>query len=249
MMTQHNQLVEDYLERLDQAARRLPEDRRIDLLSSVREHITVALDESGPGGEAEVRQVLGKLGSPEEIVSAALADDEPKPAPVVRSLADPTGFGNAGDQWRGAVMTLAMSAAEREAFLADVHVGVLSVAGGADRAPLALPVWYLYEPGGEIAFITGRDSRKMALVREAGRVSLVVQDPTPPYRYASVEGSVVSIEDPARQEDRRTLAERYLGVEGGAQYLESTKDVADTMVMFRVRPERWYTRDYRKQSA
>ena len=73
--------------------------------------------------------------------------------------------------------------------------------------------------------------------------------PAPPYRYASVEGPVVSIEDPARQEDRRTMAERYLGVDGGAQYLESTKDVADTMVMVRVRPERWYTRDYRKQST
>jgi PPOX class probable F420-dependent enzyme len=146
-------------------------------------------------------------------------------------------------------MTLAMSAADREAYLADVHVGVLSVVGGPDRAPLALPVWYSYEPGGEIAFITGRDSRKMALIREAGRVSLVVQDPAPPYRYASVEGPVVSYEDPARQEDRRALAERYLGVDGGAQYLESTKDVADTMVLVRVRPERWYTRDYAKQSS
>lgn len=146
-------------------------------------------------------------------------------------------------------MTLAMSSAEREAFLADAHVGILSVAGGADRAPLALPVWYLYEPGGEISFVTGRDSRKMELIRQAGRVSLVVQDPAPPYRYASVEGPVVSTEDPAKQEDRRTLAERYLGVEGGAQYLESTRDIADTMVMVRVRPERWYTRDYRKQTA
>jgi PPOX class probable F420-dependent enzyme len=146
-------------------------------------------------------------------------------------------------------MTLVMSSAEREAFLADVHVGVLSVAGGAGRAPLALPVWYLYEPGGEIALVTGRDSRKMELVRQAGRVSLVVQDPAPPYRYASVEGPVVSIEAPARPEDRRTLAERYLGVDGGAQYLESTQDVADTMVMVRVRPELWYTRDYRKQTT
>ncbi|MGI8329987.1 pyridoxamine 5'-phosphate oxidase family protein [Actinomadura scrupuli] len=143
-------------------------------------------------------------------------------------------------------MTLAMSAAEREAFLAGVHVGVLSVAEGEDRAPLAIPVWYLYEPGGDIAFITGRDSRKMELVRKAGRVSLVAQDGELPYRYASVEGPVVVIQDPARQEDRITLAERYLGPEGAAQYLESTKDVAGTMVTVSVRPERWYTRDYGK---
>lgn len=143
-------------------------------------------------------------------------------------------------------MTLAMSAAEREAFLAGVHVGVLSVAEEADRAPLAIPVWYLYEPGGDIAFITARDSRKMELVRKTGRVSLVAQDGEPPYRYASVEGPIVAVEDPARPEDRRTMAERYIGPEGAAQYLEATKDVADTMVMVRVRPERWYTRDYTK---
>ena len=143
-------------------------------------------------------------------------------------------------------MTLVMSAAERESFLAETHVGVLSVADGPDRAPLSLPVWYEYEPGGEIAFITGRDSRKMALVRAAGRVSLVAQEEALPYRYVSVEGPVVSIEEPVRQEDRRTMAERYLGAEDGARYLESTRDVQDSMAMVRVRPERWYTRDYRK---
>jgi PPOX class probable F420-dependent enzyme len=142
-------------------------------------------------------------------------------------------------------MTLAMSVPEREAFLAGAHVGVLSVAE-ADRAPLAVPVWYLYEPGGEIAFITGRDSRKMALVRKAGRVSVVAQEGVMPYRYASVEGPVVAIEEPARQEDRWTMAERYLGPQVAAQYMEATKAVAETMVLVRVRPERWYTRDYSK---
>lgn len=144
-------------------------------------------------------------------------------------------------------MSLAMSAAEREAFLAGPHVGILSVADDAGRAPLAMPVWYAYEPGGEITFITGQDSRKMALIRAAGRVSLVAQEAALPYRYVSVEGPVVGFEDPARPEDRRAMAERYLGAEGGAEYLEATKDAADTMVLTRVRPERWYTRDYTKQ--
>ncbi|WP_396446522.1 pyridoxamine 5'-phosphate oxidase family protein [Actinomadura sp.] len=144
-------------------------------------------------------------------------------------------------------MSLTMSAAEREAFLAGPHVGILSVADDAGRAPLAMPVWYAYEPGGEITFITGRDSRKMALIRAAGRVSLVAQEAALPYRYVSVEGPVVGFEDPARPEDRRAMAERYLGAEGGAEYLEATKDAADTMVLTRVRPKRWYTRDYTKQ--
>jgi nitroimidazol reductase NimA-like FMN-containing flavoprotein (pyridoxamine 5'-phosphate oxidase superfamily) len=35
-----------------------------------------------------------------------------------------------------------MDHAEREAFLAEVHVGVLTVVAGAGRRPLATPVWY-----------------------------------------------------------------------------------------------------------
>ncbi|WP_192810296.1 pyridoxamine 5'-phosphate oxidase family protein [Actinomadura rudentiformis] len=142
-------------------------------------------------------------------------------------------------------MTLAMNAAERERFLADLHVGILSVTAEDGAAPLAVPVWYLYEPGGEISFVTGQDSRKMSLIRKAGRVSLVVQNEQLPYGYVSVEGAVTAVEQ-AHPEERRTLAERYLGAEGAAQYLESTKDVAHTMVVVRVRPERWLTRDYSK---
>lgn len=143
-------------------------------------------------------------------------------------------------------MTLTMSPAEREAFLAGPHVGVLSVADEAGRAPLAIPVWYGYAPGGEITFITGRDSRKLALVRAAGRVSMVAQEATLPYRYAAVEGPVVGMEDPARPEDRRAMAERYLSPEDADRYLAATEDVAGTMVLVRVRPEHWYTRDYGK---
>ena len=45
-------------------------------------------------------------------------------------------------------MSMKMTAAEREAFLADLHVGVLSIAREG-RAPLSAPIWYDYEPGGE----------------------------------------------------------------------------------------------------
>ena len=51
-------------------------------------------------------------------------------------------------------MTLAMTRSEREAFLADVHVGIISIENPG-RGPLSVPIWYLYEPGGEIAIVTG----------------------------------------------------------------------------------------------
>ena len=56
-------------------------------------------------------------------------------------------------------MSLAMTREEREAFLAEVHVGVVSIAD-PERGPLTVPIWYAYEPGGELRIVTDRDSRK-----------------------------------------------------------------------------------------
>lgn len=140
-------------------------------------------------------------------------------------------------------MTLTMTAAEREAFLAEPRVGVLSVADRDGRAPLTVPIWYGYQPGGQIWFSTGEGSRKMERIRAAGRVSLLAQTEQMPYRYVSVEGPVSAI-DPATQEERRTLAERYLGPDGADRYLAATGDVAATMMIVRVDPEHWLSRDY-----
>ena len=103
--------------------------------------------------------------------------------------------------WYDAVMWVAMTAAEREEFLAGVHVGVLSAAVGTAGRTLTVPVWYSYQPGGLLTVLTGRRSRKAAVVRAVGRFSLCVQDDSPPYRYVSVEGPVVSEEelDPAER--------------------------------------------------
>jgi len=82
-----------------------------------------------------------------------------------------------------------MTVAERVAFVAGAHVGVLAV-DEAGRGPHALPVWYLYEAGDVLIGIDG-SSRKAALLREAGRASLTVQTETAPYQYVSIEGPVV----------------------------------------------------------
>ena len=86
-----------------------------------------------------------------------------------------------------------MSRAEREKFLAAVRVGVLSVADAA-RGPLTVPVWYGYEPGGDVWFVTGRDSQKGKRLLLVDRISLCVQTETPPYQYVSVEGPIAGIE-------------------------------------------------------
>jgi PPOX class probable F420-dependent enzyme len=142
-------------------------------------------------------------------------------------------------------MSYAMSVAEREQFLAGVHVGVLSVAENGDRAPLAAPVWYDYQPGGLVSVITARGSRKGVALAAAGRMSLCAQDENPPYRYVSVEGPVAI--DELDLEERLAMARRYLGPDGGDRYVASNPDPAGENVMIRMTPEHWLTVDYGKQ--
>jgi nitroimidazol reductase NimA-like FMN-containing flavoprotein (pyridoxamine 5'-phosphate oxidase superfamily) len=143
-------------------------------------------------------------------------------------------------------MSLAMTVQEREDFLAEVHVAIVSVADDSGRAPLAVPIWYDYRPGGEISLITDRDSRKTALIRAAGRVTVAVQNGEMPYRYASAEGPVTAIEEPVTVEQRWEMAKRYLGSEGADGYIDSTPGATERMVRILVRPEHWLTRDYTK---
>jgi uncharacterized protein len=144
-------------------------------------------------------------------------------------------------------MTTRMTRQEREAFLADVHVGVLSVAqdGGA---PLTVPVWYSYTPGGEVRIVTGATTHKARALRAAGGFSLCAQDGTPPYRYVTVAGPVAAIEAVDLERDLRPLARRYLGVEGGDRWVEenggSTAGQGD--VLIRLRPQSWLSADFGK---
>jgi nitroimidazol reductase NimA-like FMN-containing flavoprotein (pyridoxamine 5'-phosphate oxidase superfamily) len=145
-------------------------------------------------------------------------------------------------------MTTTMSRGEREAFLADVHVGILSV-DDPGHGPLTVPIWYVYEPGVTVDFITRRGSTKAGLLRTAGRCSLCVQSEIPPYGFVSVEGPVTWGEDPADPEALRAFAYRYLGPKDGEAYLAATAGDAPKNVMFRLTPERWRTADFSKQTG
>jgi nitroimidazol reductase NimA-like FMN-containing flavoprotein (pyridoxamine 5'-phosphate oxidase superfamily) len=140
-----------------------------------------------------------------------------------------------------------MTRTEREVFLADVHVGVLAIPE-TGRGPLSAPIWYGYEPGGEIWLVTGRDSRKGRLLAKGVRVGFVVQSEEAPYRYVSIEGPVVSVAPSPGDAEERELAHRYLGPEAGDAYVASTAARRETEpnVLVRIRPERWLSVDYRK---
>jgi hypothetical protein len=144
-------------------------------------------------------------------------------------------------------MSMAMTKIERETFLADTHVAIISVAEPG-RAPLTVPIWYAYEPGGVVRLLTGGSSKKAQLIRKAGRLSLCVQTETAPYKYISIEGPV-TIGTPDFERDARPMAYRYLGQQMGDWYLQTTASEQANSILVTVKPERWLTVDYSKMMS
>jgi hypothetical protein len=143
-------------------------------------------------------------------------------------------------------MSLAMTKDEREAFLTGVHVGIIGIADG-DRGPLTTPLWYAYEPEGDVRIVIDRTSRKAQLLARVGRFSLCAQNESLPYKYVSVEGPVVSSATADVERDVRPLARRYLGTARGDEYIERTRSALESDgLLIRMRPERWLTVDYAK---
>ncbi|WP_326667326.1 pyridoxamine 5'-phosphate oxidase family protein [Streptomyces canus] len=137
---------------------------------------------------------------------------------------------------------MALTREQREQFLDEPHIAALAVDAGEGRAPLVLPIWYQYTPGGDIWIMTGRDSRKHELIRAAGRFSLLVERVEPTIRYVSVEGPVVDTR-PGTVEDLREMSARYLPAEKVDGYVEFASKNHGEQVIIRLRPERWVTSD------
>jgi nitroimidazol reductase NimA-like FMN-containing flavoprotein (pyridoxamine 5'-phosphate oxidase superfamily) len=137
---------------------------------------------------------------------------------------------------------------ERQAFLAEPHIAVLSVASDDGRPPLAVPLWYGYEPGSNLTFFTGtqgRRARKTGLIEKAGVLSLTVQREEFPYRYVTVEGTVVGEERPPSAERALAVARRYLPEEAARGFVEAElRHPESEFMLFEVRPDRWLTFDF-----
>ncbi|MFH9064409.1 pyridoxamine 5'-phosphate oxidase family protein [Streptomyces coeruleorubidus] len=137
---------------------------------------------------------------------------------------------------------MALTREEREQFLAEPHVAALAVDAGPGRAPLTVPIWYQYEPGGDIWIMTGLDSRKNELIGAAGRFSLMVDRLEPTIRYVSVEGPVVDTA-PATVDQLRELSARYLPADKVDGYVDFAWKNHGEQRVLRMRPERWVSSD------
>ena len=146
-----------------------------------------------------------------------------------------------------------MTEHERQEFLSELHVAVLSVASDGDRPPLTVPVWYGYEPGGNVTFFTGtqgRKARKTRLIEKAGVLSLAVQREEFPYRYVTVEGTVVGADRPPSAEQMLAITRRYLPEEAARGFVAAElENVGAELVLFAVRPDRWMTADFSDEAS
>ena len=133
-----------------------------------------------------------------------------------------------------------MTNEERERFLADLHVGVIAVER-PDRAPLAVPIWYTYEPGGEVTISTSAGTLKDKLIQAAGRFTITAQDEAPPYKYVTAEGDV-TFNGPADEAESRSIAIRYLGEEAGNAFTDG--NYGPSTIVIRMRPTKWLSVDY-----
>jgi PPOX class probable F420-dependent enzyme len=137
-----------------------------------------------------------------------------------------------------------MTESERQDFLAALHVGVLGIER-ADGPPLLLPVWYSYEPGGDVEVLTSASSLKGRLAAAAGRASLCAQQEELPYKYVSVEGSIeIDTLETDAHAATEPMAIRYLGDEMGRGY--AAGNVGTDEIRIRIRPNRWFSVDYAK---
>ncbi len=149
-------------------------------------------------------------------------------------------------------MSTTMTQEERNNFLTEVHIGVLSI-NNDERGPLSIPIWYMYTPDEDLYMTTGVETRKGKLLKKATRVGFCVQSETPPYKYISMEGPI-TVEEISLEKNREytlPLAHHYLGVEEGNAYvdaMESTVFAHSGPILVRFQPEHWLSFDGSKQA-
>jgi hypothetical protein len=136
---------------------------------------------------------------------------------------------------------------ERDAFLDEPHIGVLSVADDGGRPPLTVPVWYAHVDG-HFTFFTGtqgRRARKTDLIEKAGVISFCVQKSDFPYRYTTAECTITQAERTPSMEKVLAITGRYLPADAARGFAEAElNNPAGTFVLFTARPDRWSSMDF-----
>lgn len=111
-----------------------------------------------------------------------------------------------------------MTEAEWRAFVsAGTRTGKLGVTR-ADGSPHVTPIWFVLD-GSDVVFTTGADSIKGRVLRKDPRVSICVDDDTPPYAYVLITAEATISEDLAEMRKWATeLGGRYMGADRAEEF-------------------------------
>jgi PPOX class probable F420-dependent enzyme len=105
----------------------------------------------------------------------------------------------------------------REFLLRGTKTGKLATVR-RDGRPHVVPIWYDLD-GDTLVFTTGEESVKYKSMKRDPRVSLTVDDQTPPYSYVMIEGTVSFSEDPGELLRWATrIGGRYMGADKAEAY-------------------------------
>jgi PPOX class probable F420-dependent enzyme len=105
----------------------------------------------------------------------------------------------------------------REFLLRGTKTGKLATVR-KDGRPHVVPVWF-YLDGDTVIFTTGGESLKYKNMKRDPRVSITIDDQTPPYSYVMIEGTVSFSEDPGELLHWATcIGGRYMGEDRAEAY-------------------------------
>jgi PPOX class probable F420-dependent enzyme len=131
---------------------------------------------------------------------------------------------------------------QRRAFLLEGTRTAILGTTHEDGQPVAVPVGFTLD-GDDVLILTSEESVKAKAIERDPRVSLVVDDPTPPFRYVAIEGTADTTmrQDETRRFATTAIGRRYAGedgIEGFAKYADER-----LKLLVRVHPKRIVARD------
>ena len=129
-----------------------------------------------------------------------------------------------------------MTDSERRAFLLDNARTAKLATVRRDGRPHVVPIWFDLH-GDEVVFTTGAETVKGRAIRRDGRVSLCVDDETPPFAYVTIEGEARTDPDPDELLRWATrIGGRYMGADRAEEY--GRRNAVEGELLVRVRPTR-----------
>jgi PPOX class probable F420-dependent enzyme len=108
-----------------------------------------------------------------------------------------------------------------------------------DGSPHVVPIWFILDDNSnsvDIIFTTGSTSVKARNIRLNNRVSICIDDQTPPFSFVTVYG-VAEIQQINRNELLKwatKIAERYMGKDNAESY--GTRNSAEGELLVRIKP-------------